>query len=409
MAEIKEGELIEGGAIPPDDFHDNIERIVEIADFELEIPPDLIQQLEQSSSHLLIDKDVLISAAMALINGNLVLQGPPGTGKSSFARALCKAFNCAIMPVTAHEDWSVFEVIGRQELKVDNDGNEEILPVNGFFTEAVIRSAGYIVKHFDNTDEPQAEWLLIDELNRAHLDRAFGELFTVLGTDEPVPITLPHQHIGNREIVTPKRFRIIATLNSVDRQFVNSLSQGLRRRFSFITIDVPPPRNNNEAWTNTGDSASLAAREFSLVIDRSINRIVRRMANGDDEKGNEILTRIRDVITPNSISTIQELFNLIEMIRYAKSDSKTPHLPIGTAILIDTVELFLTRALVEDNTDYSSLIDWAASIKIAPIFDADTINTADLEEFIKKIPAPFDKRTKKEIAQIVAAGLYFVE
>ena len=73
--------------------------------------------------------------------------------------------------------------------------------------------------------------MLIDELNRAYIDRAFGELFSVLGTDEITPIVLPYQDEGNRVIVTPKRFRIIATINTLDRQFVNSLSQGLKRRF----------------------------------------------------------------------------------------------------------------------------------------------------------------------------------
>ena len=134
--------------------------------------------------------------------------------------------------MTAHEDWTVFDVVGRLELSITAERKEEIRPVNGFFTEAVIRCANNIVRHFDEPEEPQAEWLLIDELSRAHLDKAFGELFTVLGTDDLVPITLPHQKPGNRDLVIPRRFRIIATLNSVDRQFVNSLSQGLRRRFT---------------------------------------------------------------------------------------------------------------------------------------------------------------------------------
>jgi len=73
--------------------------------------------------------------------------------------------------------------MGRLELRLHNDRKEEIVPVNGYFTEAVIKCANATVRHFDDPNEPQAEWLLIDEMNRAHMDRAFGELFTVLGMD----------------------------------------------------------------------------------------------------------------------------------------------------------------------------------------------------------------------------------
>ena len=90
------------------------------------------------------------------------------------------AFHVSTFPVTAHEDWTVFDVIGRLELRLDSDRKEEILPVNGYFTEAVIRCANAVVRHFDEPSEPQAEWLLIDELNRAHMDRAFGEQLNLL-------------------------------------------------------------------------------------------------------------------------------------------------------------------------------------------------------------------------------------
>ena len=105
------------------------------------------------------------------------------------------------------------------------------------------------MKHFDTPSEPQAEWLLVDELNRAYLDKAFGELFTVIGTDELIPITLPHQRVGNRELVIPRRFRMIGTINSVDRQYVNSLSQAIRRRFTFVTVDIPTRRQSGENWS----------------------------------------------------------------------------------------------------------------------------------------------------------------
>src|SRR5206468_1431545 len=126
----------------------------------------------------------------------------------------------------------------------------------------------------------QATWLLIDELNRAHPDKAFGELFSVLGADEPVDITLGYQQKGNDVLIVPRRFRIIATVNSIDKQFVNALSQGLRRRFTFLTFDIPPQRGANQQW---GSDASLATREFAMVGTIAAQRAARRTGRNVEE------------------------------------------------------------------------------------------------------------------------------
>jgi 5-methylcytosine-specific restriction enzyme B len=407
MSDVQESDLVTEGALPPEDFTNDVERIQEIARFDVEIPSDVNQRLENLAADLLVPEGLLKEATAALAAGHLVLQGPPGTGKSSLARALCRAFNCQYLPVTAHEDWSVFEVIGRQELRVTNEGKEEIVPVDGYFTKAVISCAGAVVRHFDHADEPQAVWLFIDELNRAHLDKAFGELFTVLGTDEPVAITLPDQREGNRELVNPRRFRIIATLNSYDRQFVNSLSQGLRRRFTFITVDVPPRRSEGEAWTYDGDDRSIAVREFEVVSERAAQRVAARNSEDDDEAAAQYLVLLRGDAEQALIS----LFGLAERVRYSGKDASSPYLPIGTAQLIDTVELFLARAISEsaNSEELLALMDWAAAVKLAPLFEADTVNHTHLSGFAEALPPPFNRRLRRELMQIVAAGLYFVE
>lgn len=413
MMNVRESDLVEQGTLPPDDFHDAIPRIVEISDHPLEVPGDLSRRLLEAAKHLLVDADTLRAAATALQIGHLVLQGPPGTGKSSLARALGRAFGCSLFPVTAHEDWSTFEVIGRQTLRLAPGRGEEIVPVNGFFTESVIRCAGDIVHHFDDPGKPQATWLLIDEINRAHLDRAFGELFTVLGTDERVPIILPHQSESNRELVTPRRFRIIATLNSVDRQFVNSLGQGLKRRFTFVTVDVPPRRRPEEKWlapAGPAPSASLALREFQLVLDRAAERCAGRLAFQDEDENISARERLDQMMAePGAAALLSSLFDLIEQVRYAKQNDSCPFLPIGTAQLIDTVELFLLRAGEAGSGAWPDAMDWAATLKLAPLFDADTVSPSLLEQFANGLATPFHNRMRRELLQIVAAGTYYVE
>jgi MoxR-like ATPase len=410
VTNIPEGDLVAQGALPPDDFHTNIERIREVATEHLEIPDDIVRRLAREATHLLVDRALVLEAASALQVGHLILQGPPGTGKSSLARALCRAFHCSAMEVTAHEDWSTFEVIGRQSLVVDA-GGERIVPVNGFFTEAVVRCAEAIVRHADCPEEPQATWLLIDELNRAHLDKAFGELFTVLGTDEPVAITLPHQHAGNRELVAPERFRIVATLNSIDRQFVNNLGQGLKRRFTFITVDVPAPRKPGEQWGSADPHASPASREYTVVMQRAAERVARRLAAADDTDPAARQAELMQLLTTQAVPAVHALFELVESVRYTKKGVSGLYLPIGTAQMIDTVELFLGHLYFAQlqQESFADIIDWAASLKLAPLFDSDTISPTDLERYALNLPSPFNQKTRRELLTIVSAGQYYVE
>src|SRR5438552_1556600 len=117
-------EVIEKKGMSPDDFRRDVTRISEIATYQLEVPTDLDARLEKETKSLLVDIDTARSAAVALLAGHLVLQGPPGTGKTSLSRALCRAFDIVPLVVTAHEGWTPYDVVGRQELRVNAGGTE---------------------------------------------------------------------------------------------------------------------------------------------------------------------------------------------------------------------------------------------------------------------------------------------
>jgi len=408
MKEVSEQQLVEQRVLSPYDFHSHIERIVEVAEYELERPASLTEQLDKIAQTLLVPPDLVQAAASALLAGHLILQGPPGTGKSSLARALAAAFGCRLMSVTAHEEWSAYEVIGRQELSVDSDQRESIVPVNGFFSEAVVECAGLISQHDAYPSQPQAAWLMIDELNRAHPDRAFAELFSVLGTDDAVPIILPHQPPGNRELVTPRRFRLVATINSVDKQFVNSLGQGIKRRFTFVTVDIPPPLKVGESYGSESSDPSLGSREFGVVLEAAKRRVVRRVTS-QGSKPEDVRTAV-DSVFNDLRSSCQKLFEVIATVRYATEKNEVPYVPIGTAQMIDTVELAALRLIGLDTAtqDAGSAIDWAASVKLAPLFDAD-LRPDLIRTFAASLGGPFDNGLKRELLQIVSSGLYYVE
>ena len=110
------------------------------------------------------------------------------------------------------------------------------------------------------------------------------------------------------------------------------------------------------------------------------------------------------------MSDVSSLFDLVEVVRYADGNSGLPHLPIGTAQLIDVVELFLTRHYQDKSLGEASgtQIDWAAAVKLAPLFETDAVDPAAVESFAAAVKPPFDRRFKRELLAISASGLHFV-
>jgi 5-methylcytosine-specific restriction protein B len=252
--------------------------------------------------------------------------------------------------------------------------------------------------------------LIIDELNRAHLDKAFGELFTVLGTDDLVPVSLPHQVKGNKLLVIPRRFRIIATLNSYDRQFVNNMSQAIRRRFTFITIDIPEKKPSGEFWEIDKGANLPSLKEFYYICTKACSRVARRQVSNDENDYDVIYKDILHLLNHDLKDNLIKLMELLESIRYSSSES-IPYLPIGTAQIIDTVELFLIHYLQSDRLsgDANVAIDWATSVKIIPLFEADTIDQEILTLFAKSLANPFHKLSKRELSVIANAGLCYID
>ena len=198
----------------------------------------------------------------ALANGNHVLLfGPPGTGKTKLARQVCEATVGEEMSelVTASADWSTFDTVGGYQTT-----NENTLEFN----------PGVVLDRFqaDEDGTPANEWLIIDELNRADIDKAFGSLFSAL-TGESV--TLPfddadgdpieildasrsHEEIGQNRFFISEDWRMLATMNTLDKTSLYEMSYAFMRRWAFVPVGIPdlPARED-------GDDSALE----SLVAD----------------------------------------------------------------------------------------------------------------------------------------------
>lgn len=196
-------------------------------------------QARAADKGLLFPRNLIAELVAALDSGrHVMLTGVPGTGKTSLAYVLADLARDAVrctgyMAVTASAEWGERHTVGHYA-----DTPEGIVFQPGVFLDAL----------------QSGRWLIIDELNRADFDKAFGPLFTVLANQ---PVTLPYKQAGRSDpisivpagaqvpahtdpIAVPRHWRIVATMNDFDRSSLHKLSYALMRRFAFIEVSAPP-------------------------------------------------------------------------------------------------------------------------------------------------------------------------
>lgn len=211
-----------GGTQPPDEGVDEIDFTV------LDVPenPDLLG----------IDPAVYrqINAALRSGKQHVMLYGPPGTGKTSLARWIASSLPGGQWTlVTGSSDWSSQDIIGGYQ------------PVGGGEVDFV---PGILLRDFDRP-------LIIDEMNRCDIDKVIGPLFTVLsGQQTTLPyrtdisdkhslpyaiLPRPKPNAAEHEFAPGPAWRLIATINSIDKASLYQMSYALARRFGWVYVDAP--------------------------------------------------------------------------------------------------------------------------------------------------------------------------
>jgi MoxR-like ATPase len=205
---------------------------------------------------IVLPSTVLAEAVTALRAGkHILLSGPPGTGKSVVAAALCRAVvDEEFQTATATADWTTFDTIGGY------------MPQDGGALEF---EPGIVLRSLE-----RGRWLVIDELNRADIDKAFGPLFTLLSSSAEAgggeAVTLPFRKAEkNIRIVRAVRradasspyaltptWRMIGTLNVRDKATLFQLSFAFLRRFAVVDVPLPDEsayRELFEGWVQNVD------------------------------------------------------------------------------------------------------------------------------------------------------------
>lgn len=307
-------------------------------------------------------------ALVHLIAGkNVIFYGPPGSGKTRIAKRLCGVICPNVRIASANAEWTYQDVVGGD--KPQGNGFE---PEPGVLTSAAAACEQAL------KSEGRPEWLIIDELNRANLDEAFGEVFTLLDVAHRSDASITYA--DDRRQTVPHAFRILGTMNSEDQAQLFALGYAFRRRFAFVEVpalyetsdDGGPVRLNIDAV----DLGSGFEQMNVILREEATAQLTTDVGNSDTPLGIPVLETVfnsagffeetrRSVLPPNTDLKFDRA-----ILAFVQCLDELDIAQIGQGLILDAYKYVLSHyGLFPDATDWTT-VDQAICAYLLPQLEA---------------------------------------